>query len=96
MILELCRIVPKEVSRAALCWKEPRRLECVQSGSRRCMDRTTLHVISPFTVRYVYFFDPSLPTPTSQAPAAVSYCTGRLFDELERLDSTVASRFGAW
>ncbi|CAN0138442.1 unnamed protein product [Ectocarpus sp. 12 AP-2014] len=30
------------------------------------------------------------------APAAVSYCTGRLFDELERLDSTVASRFGTW
>ncbi|CBN78893.1 conserved unknown protein [Ectocarpus siliculosus] len=31
-----------------------------------------------------------------EAPAAVSYCTGRLFDELERLDSTVASRFGTW
>eukprot|EP00752_Nemacystus_decipiens_P006113 g5514.t1 len=31
-----------------------------------------------------------------EAPAAVSYCTGRLFDELERLDSSVASRFGTW
>ncbi|CAM9489980.1 unnamed protein product [Scytosiphon promiscuus] len=31
-----------------------------------------------------------------EAPAAVSYCTGRLFDELERLDSTVASRLGIW
>lgn len=31
-----------------------------------------------------------------QAPAAVSYCTGRLFDDLERVDSTVASRFGTW
>lgn len=32
----------------------------------------------------------------SQVPAAVCYCTGRLFDELERLDTAVASRFAAW
>ena len=42
------------------------------------------------------FKSPPVPGHHLQAPAAVSYCTGRLFDELERLDSTAASRFGTW
>ncbi|CAM9524584.1 unnamed protein product, partial [Laminaria digitata] len=35
-------------------------------------------------------------TVPKEAPAAVSFCTGRLFDELERMDLTATSRFGAW
>ncbi|CAM9797122.1 unnamed protein product [Choristocarpus tenellus] len=31
-----------------------------------------------------------------EAPAALSYCTGQLFQDLERMDTVVASRFGQW
>ena len=64
---------------------------------------TLLVLLTPFNAGSIFLRHRPCAHPVSgyeplhpQAPAAVSYCTGRLFDELERMDLTATSRFGAW